>query len=109
MRALAILLLALTAAATGADKVTPKTVAIDGTTYQPSTLTVKVGDAVTWQNKDPFPHTVTSKDAGFDSQSIAAGKSWKYTATKHPAPRACARNREPAHHSARATQPAAQS
>jgi len=82
MRALAILLLALTAAATGADKVTPKTVAIDGTTYQPSTLTVKVGDAVTWQNKDPFPHTVTSKDAGFDSQSIAAGKSWKYTATK---------------------------
>ena len=72
MRALPILLLALTAAATGADKVTPKTVAIDGTTYQPSTLTVKVGESVTWQNKDPFPHTVTSKDAGFDSQSIAS-------------------------------------
>jgi len=79
MRVLAVVLLLALASA---DKVTPKTVAIDGTTYQPSTLTVKVGDAVTWQNKDPFPHTVTSKDAGFDSQSIAAGKSWKYTATK---------------------------
>jgi plastocyanin len=82
MRVLAVLLLTLATAATGADKATPKTVAIDGTTYQPSTLTVKVGEVVTWQNKDPFPHTVTSKDAGFDSQSIAAGKSFKYTAAK---------------------------
>ena len=82
MRVLAVLLLTLTASAAGADKVTPQTVAIDGTTYQPSTLTVKIGESVTWQNKDPFPHTVTSKDAGFDSQSIAAGKSWNYKATK---------------------------
>jgi plastocyanin len=79
MRVLAVVLLLAVASA---DKVTPKTVAIDGTTYQPSTLTVKVGESVTWQNKDPFPHTVTSKDAGFDSQSIAAGKSWNYKATK---------------------------
>jgi plastocyanin len=78
MRVLSVVLLLALA---GADKVTPKTVAIDGTTFQPSTLTVKVGESVTWQNKDPFPHTVTSKDAGFDSHSIAAGKSWKYTAT----------------------------
>ena len=79
MRLLAVVLLLAVASA---DKVTPKTVAIDGTTYQPSTLTVKVGESVTWQNKDPFPHTVTSKDAGFDSQSIAAGKSWHYKATR---------------------------
>jgi len=79
MRLLAVVLMIALASA---DKATPKTVAIDGTTYQPSTLTVKVGDVVTWQNKDPFPHSVTSKDAGFDSQSIAAGKSWNYKATK---------------------------
>ena len=60
----------------------PKTVAIDGTTFQPATLSVKVGDSVTWVNKDPFPHTVTSAAGGFDSREIAPGKSWKYTATK---------------------------
>ena len=60
----------------------PKTVAIDGTAFQPATLTVKVGDSVTWVNKDPFPHTVTSAAGGFDSHEIAPGKSWKYTATK---------------------------
>jgi len=36
---------------------------------------------VTWENRDPFPHTVTS--AGhFDSGSIAAGAHWRYVATK---------------------------
>jgi plastocyanin len=56
-------------------------VSIDGTSYSPSTLTVKRGDTVTWVNKDPFPHTVTSgKD--FDSRDIAANGSWKYVASK---------------------------
>ena len=57
------------------------TVAIDGTAYVPPTLTVARGTAVTWENRDPFPHTVTS--AGhFDSGSIAAGAHWRYVATK---------------------------
>jgi plastocyanin len=60
---------------------TTHTVVIDGVKYDPETLTVKRGDTVVWVNKDPFPHTVTSK-GGFDSHSIAAGKSWKYTASK---------------------------
>ena len=66
-----------TAAAAG----TSHTVAIDGVKYDPETLTINRGDTVVWINKDPFPHTVTSKGA-FDSQSIAAGKSWKYTPRK---------------------------
>lgn len=65
-----------------APKETAHSVAIDGTSFQPATLTVKVGDSVTWINKDPFPHTVTSTAGGFDSRDIAPGKSWKYTATK---------------------------
>jgi len=57
------------------------TVAIDGTAYVQPTLTVARGTAVTWENRDPFPHTVTS--AGhFDSGSIAAGAHWRYVATK---------------------------
>jgi len=70
------------AAAADAPKAATHTVAIDGTNFKPATLNVKVGDSVVWENKDPFPHTVTSAAGGFDSHEIAPGKSWKYTATK---------------------------
>jgi len=58
-------------------------VAIDGVTFAPATLTVKVGETVVWVNKDPFPHTVTSQTGGFDSGAIAPDQSWSYTPT-HP-------------------------
>ena len=61
---------------------TTHTVTIDGSRFDPSTLAVKAGDTVVWVNKDPFPHTSTSKAGGFDSQTIAAGKSWTLTAAK---------------------------
>ena len=58
-----------------------QTVAIEGTSYKPSTITVKKGESVTWVNKDPFPHTVTSAGA-FDSKSIAANGKWTFRTTK---------------------------
>lgn len=64
-----------------AGKPTTHTVVIEGLKYMPETLTVKRGDTVMWVNKDPFPHTVTAKGA-FDSRSIAADQSWKYTPRK---------------------------
>jgi plastocyanin len=57
-------------------------VTIDGSRFEPSTLAVKAGDTVVWVNKDLFPHTSTSQAGGFDSQTIAAGKSWALTAAK---------------------------
>jgi len=57
------------------------TVAIDGTAYVQPTLTVARGTAVTWENRDPFPHTVTSAGK-FDSGIIAAGGRWRYVANK---------------------------
>ncbi|MDQ6916680.1 MAG: cupredoxin family copper-binding protein [Pseudomonadota bacterium] len=83
--AAALALLALSmgpVTAADAPKPASHAVAIDGTNFQPAMLAVKVGDSVTWTNKDPFPHTVTSTAGGFDSHEIAPGKSWKYTATK---------------------------
>jgi len=59
-----------------------RTVAIDGTKFDPETITVKAGDTVVWVNKDPFPHTVTSQAGGFDSKEIPAGKSWQFKTTK---------------------------
>jgi plastocyanin len=67
-------------AAADAPKPATHTVTIEGTNFQPATLTVKAGDSVVWVNKDPFPHTATSEDAGgFDSHVIPPDKSWTYT------------------------------
>jgi len=57
------------------------TVVLEGVGYQPATITVKRGATVSFVNKDPYPHTVTSA-GNFDSKDIAAGKTWKYTAKK---------------------------
>jgi plastocyanin len=69
-------------AASVAGKPTTHTVTIEATDFKPSTLTVKAGDTVVWQNKDPFPHTATSEAGRFDSQKIDPGGSWQYKADK---------------------------
>jgi plastocyanin len=69
-------------AAAAAPKPRTHTIAIDGTSFQKADLSVAPGDVVVWVNNDPFPHTVTSKAGGFDSKTIDAGQSWKYTAVK---------------------------
>ena len=50
------------------------TVTIEGTSFQPGQLTVAAGDTVVWINKDPFPHTATSKAGAFDSGKHRAGQ-----------------------------------
>lgn len=69
-------------AAPRARKPVTHTVVIEGTSFRPQVLTVKVGDSVVWNNKDPFSHTATSTAEGFDSRGIAAGTTWKYKAAK---------------------------
>lgn len=59
-----------------------RTVTIEGMRYVPQTVTVRVGDRITWVNKDPFPHTVTATDGRFDSHQIAPDGSWSYVARK---------------------------
>ena len=59
---------------------TRHTVAIEAMQFAPATLEVKVGDTVTWQNKDPFPHNVRSADGQVRSGDIQAGASWSFKA-----------------------------
>jgi nitrite reductase (NO-forming) len=56
--------------------------------YDPNTVTVKVGDTVTWTNGDPTMHTVTSGTSAnnvgtpsgvFDSGLLAEGATWSFT------------------------------
>jgi plastocyanin len=69
------------AAAADAPKAATHSVAIDGTAFQPAMLAVKVGDSITWVNRDPFPHTVTSPPAASIPRN-RTGQVLKYTAAK---------------------------
>lgn len=58
------------------------TVVIHNFAFQPTDLTVNVGDAIVWKNTDIVSHTVTAADGSFDSGEIKPGKSWKLVAKK---------------------------
>ena len=70
--------------AAGADQSKPRTytVTMEGMRFQPEVLAVAPGDTVVWLNKDLVPHTATSRVGGFDSKSIEAAESWRYTVRK---------------------------
>ena len=61
---------------------TPETegasVDIKGFAFDPKTVTVKVGQTVTWTNQDSVTHTVTG-DGGIDSGDLSKGKSYSKT------------------------------
>ncbi|KDF00568.1 hypothetical protein Y900_016860 [Mycolicibacterium aromaticivorans JS19b1 = JCM 16368] len=50
--------------------------------FAPATLTVKVGDTVTWTNKDEEPHTVVANDGSFHSPGLDANATYSFTFTK---------------------------
>jgi len=55
---------------------------MDGVAFAPEQLIVKVGETVTWTNKDPYPHNVTSTTGEFKSGDIAPDAKWQFQATK---------------------------
>jgi plastocyanin/cytochrome c553 len=57
------------------------TVAMDGTAFAPAELTVKAGDTVTWVNRDPFPHNVSSAAGGIHSGDLEPDRQWQFRAT----------------------------
>jgi plastocyanin len=48
-------------------------VAISGFAFAPASVSVSVGDSVTWTNGDGVGHTATADDASFDTGTIAGG------------------------------------
>jgi len=53
-------------------------VEIKGFAFDPKTVTIKVGQTVTWTNQDSVVHTVTG-DGGIDSGDLSKGKSYSKT------------------------------
>jgi plastocyanin len=58
-----------------------------GSRFEPSTLTVAVGETVRWFNDDALPHTVSATDGSWDSGNLAPGQAFERrfdTAGSHP-------------------------
>jgi amicyanin len=56
-------------------------VKIDNFTFNPPTLTVKVGTTVTWKNEDDIPHTVRATTNDFKSKALDTDDSFTFTFT----------------------------
>jgi plastocyanin len=54
-------------------------VSIKDFSFDPATLTAKVGQEVTWTNTGSAAHTVTFDTGGVDSGSLSAGATFKHT------------------------------
>lgn len=49
--------------------------------FGPATMTVAVGDTVTWTNADSAPHTVSAENGAFDSGNVDEGQTFSFTFT----------------------------
>ncbi|MGH2848328.1 MAG: cupredoxin domain-containing protein, partial [Thermoleophilaceae bacterium] len=70
------------------------TVVIRDFEFVPASVTIDVGDTVTWRNEGPTPHSATAEDGSFDTGIFARGGSrsqtfqeagaFSYICTPHP-------------------------
>jgi plastocyanin len=58
------------------------TVSMKDIQFAPKSLTVKVGQTVTWTNDDSTDHNVTASDGTFKSSTFGHGKTFSWKATK---------------------------
>jgi plastocyanin len=61
-----------------------RTVTIKDLRYEPAKISIKVGQSVTWINKDDNDHTVVADgdDDAFDSDNLGNGEKFKHTFKK---------------------------
>ena len=63
------------AAVAGTALAADHAVGISGFAFSPATVTVAVGDTVTWTNADQVPHTATADAGAFDTGTLDNGGS----------------------------------
>jgi plastocyanin len=75
----AAILVGLLTAGGSAVLAADRAVDIAGFAFSPGSVTIAVGDTVTWSNADVQNHTATADDASFDTGTIAGGTSKSVT------------------------------
>lgn len=70
---------ATTAPSAGGGGAGGSAVAIKDFSFDPVTLTAKVGQEITWTNQGNAAHTVTFDTGGIDSGSLSSGATFKHT------------------------------
>ena len=94
-RGVLLMVIATSGAACGRGNATRHyTVEMHKLAYRPGTIEVSVGDTITWINRDIVPHTVTAREAGWDSGQLLEGGEFRlvvgegdagtYACTYHP-------------------------
>ena len=53
-------------------------VSISGSTFNPSTLEISLGDTVKWTNNDSFHRVVSDDDVSFESENLSNGDTFQY-------------------------------
>ena len=67
----------------GSGEKQPAAVSMTGLRFHPATLSVKVGETVTWRNDEAVDHNVTAtKGASFHSRAFGAGGTYRFTPTR---------------------------
>lgn len=74
----ATLFLAIAGSAQSRPASSAHTITINGMSYGQMPGDLKVGDTITWINRDTVPHTVTARDHSFDLR-LQPGRSGKIT------------------------------
>ena len=59
-----------------------RSVSIQDFSFAPRSVSVSVGDTVTWRNTGKEPHTATARDGSFDTGNLASGQSGSHTFNK---------------------------
>ncbi len=70
----------ITQAAAGGAAAEAGTVVAKSVAYNPTEITVKVGDTITFKNQDSFAHTFTADNGDFDSGNVDGGSEFQYVA-----------------------------
>lgn len=72
---------ALALATTPAARAATASVVIDDYAFEPMTLRIAAGTAVTWENRDSSPHNVVSNATprAFRSRTMGTGESFTFT------------------------------
>jgi plastocyanin len=60
---------------------TPNQIMVENFSFQPGTLTVKIGTTVTWVNHDDEPHTVNENNKTFKSGTLDTDAKFSYKFT----------------------------